>query len=155
MQDFAQVVSELDEMHAQLMGALARKDRHAYRDVFSPELTYRHLDGRVIDRDRLMREVAGQFRYYRKYHWSIVRESIVAEEGRAVEILAGRGHVVVSGFFIVHRIWRLTRRGRYVWKKEEGRWRISEVEVLEEQIREGPIRLKLRAPKLDSGTPPS
>lgn len=146
MQDSAQIASELDEMHAQLVDALARKDRRAYRALFSPGLTYRHLDGRVIDRDRLMREVAGQFRYYRRYQWSIVRESIELDDGKAIEILAGSGQVVVSGFFIVHRIWRLARKGRYTWKKEDGQWRITEVEVLEERIRQGPIRLRLRPP---------
>ena len=63
-----------------------------------------------------------------------VRESIEAADDRACEVLTQTGSCWATAFFFVHRIWKLTRRGRYNWTKVGGRWRINRVEVIEEHL---------------------
>jgi hypothetical protein len=48
--------------------AFERRDLARYRDLFAPGLVYKQADGRVIDRDRLMRDVDAQFRFERWSH---------------------------------------------------------------------------------------
>ena len=112
---------------------LSRRDLVAYR-AFSPELAYCRADGQVIGRDQLMRDVESQFRRLSWLHSTFVRESIEAADDRACEILTQTGSAGTTAFFLVHRIWELTRSGRYYWTKLEGRWRIYRVELIEENV---------------------
>jgi Domain of unknown function (DUF4440) len=150
MQDAAQIVSELDVLHEQLRGALDRKDRDAFQAFFSPKLSYRQQNGTVIDRDRLMRDIAVQFRYYCRTQSSFDRESMLVEANHATETLNQSAYVTISGLLFVHRVWLITRRGRYTWRKEDGHWRIAAVEVLGERVKPIAIRFGLRPPKFDS-----
>jgi hypothetical protein len=145
MNDSSQVTAELDEMHARARAAFERRDLARYRDLFAPGLTYRQADGRVIDRDRLMRDVGDQFRRLSWLRSMFVREQIEFDDERVTEILVQTGSVGSTAFFVVHRVWDLTRRGRYVWGKQAGRWQIEEVEVLQEQVSPGRFHVGFRA----------
>jgi hypothetical protein len=149
MNDSSQVMAELDEMHAQARAAFERWDLAQYRDLFAPGLVYRQADGRVIDRDRLMRDVGAQFRRLSWFRSMFVREQFEFDGNRATETLVQTGSVGTTAFFVVHRVWDLTRRRRYVWEKRSGRWQIEEVEVLQEQVGPGRLHVGFRADPRD------
>ena len=101
--------------------------------------------GRVIDRDRLMRDVDAQFRRLGWHRSRFVREKIEFDDERATEILVQTASVGSTALLVLHRVWDLTRRGRYVWGKQAGRWQIEEVEVLQEQVSPGRFHVGFRA----------
>jgi hypothetical protein len=136
--------SELDAMHLRAKQAFEQKDLAAYRDIFTPDLTYCQADGRVIGRDQLMRDVKAQFRRVRWVRSSFVREFIEPGDDRAGELVTQMGLAGVTAFFFVHRIWELNRRVRYYWKRVGDRWRIDRVEVIEEHM-SGRFRFGLRS----------
>ena len=143
MEASSQLIAELDAMHDRASRALACRDLAAYRDLMAPNLKYRQIDGRTIDRNRLMRDVAVQFRRLNRLESSFSREHIEIGEDRATETLTQSGSVGATAFLVVHRSWDFTRKGRYTWRKSQGRWMIEEVEVLEEQVSPGRFRFGL------------
>ncbi len=148
MRDVAEVAAELDDAHGEAKAAFNRKDLRAYMSLFSPDLRYRQFDGRVIDRDRLTQDVQAQFSRLGATSGTFVREKIELADGKAIEILCQTASACATAFFVLHRIWDVSRRGRYVWKLYDGRWVIEDVEVLEERIRSQGLSIRLRAPSL-------
>jgi hypothetical protein len=134
MEQSTEIAAELDARHNDAKRAFEGKDLPAYREIFTPALEYCQADGRVIGREQLMRDVATQFRRLRWVLSSFARESIEVEDDRATELLTQTGHAGTTAFLLVHRIWKVTRKGRYYWIKVEDRWRIERVEVLEEHV---------------------
>ena len=141
-----QAAAELDAAHALARQAFARKDLDAYREMFSPDLSYRQANGEVIGRDRLMRDVAAQLASVESAETEFVREDLSIEDGSAVELLRQAASVTMIHFLLFRRRISVERRGRYTWTRDGGRWRIVRVEVLEESVRVGRLRLRfLRA----------
>ena len=50
-----------------------------------------------------------------------------------------------TAFLVVHRTWEYAVRGRYTWRKDQGRWRIEAIEVLEQRVRPGRFSFGFRA----------
>ena len=147
---FAEVSAELDETHDQARAASRRKDLSAYMSLFAPDLRYRQSDGKVIDRNRLKRDVRSQFSRLSAAGSHHVREQIELADGKAIEVLCQTASAASATlFFVVHRIWDISRRGRYVWRRDDGRWVIEDVEVLEEKITPRKLSISLRAPSID------
>ena len=117
--------------------------------LFAPDLRYRQSDGKVIDRNRLKRDVRSQFSRLSAASSHHVREQIELAGGKAIELLCQTASARTTLFFVVHRIWDISRRGRYVWRRDDGRWVIEDVEVLEEQITPRKLAISLRAPSID------
>ncbi len=128
------VQKELDERHAEAQLAFARKDLDAYRELFSPYLYYRQRNGRVIGRDDLMRDVAIQFRRLDSVKSAFIREDLNVTGEEVRETLIQEATATATAFGLVHRRWKIIRRGIYTWRVEEGRWVIKEVEVLSETM---------------------
>jgi hypothetical protein len=147
MQPCTEIAQELDARHAEARAAFVARDLAAYTATFSPELAYRQADGRVIGRDALMRDVAQQFAQLDRATSSFVREALECGPDAATEVLTQTAVGVIRGFFVVHRTWTVTRRGRYTWARENGVWRISAVEVLHERV-VGRFDFGWRAPEL-------
>ena len=62
------------------------------------------------------------------------REALEGEGTEAAETLVQIVHARASALGILHRIWRLERRGRYIWSMEDGQWKILNVHVLSEEV---------------------
>ena len=141
------VADELDAMHEMAKAAFERGDFAAYRDLFTPDLSYQRADGRVVGRDDLMRDARTQSRRHRLSRSAIVREALdVDGDGdRAIEIVTRTITAAATAFFVVHRTWEYAVRGRYTWRKDQGRWRIEAIEVLEQRVRLGPFTFGFRA----------
>lgn len=79
----------------------------AYGALFSADLAYQQVDGSVIGRLQLLRDVALQFRRRNR--------------GKRIRF--------------IRRSWRLNRRAAYVWTKGRAAWTIKRVQVFSEEIR--------------------
>jgi len=145
MQPCTGVAEQLDARHAEARAAFHARDLDRYAAVFSPALAYRQADGRVIGRDALMRDVESQLRQLERVASSFVREDLECGPDAATELLTQTSIAGVTGFFVLHRTWTVTRRARYTWAREHGEWRITAVEVLHEHVA-GRIDFGLRAP---------
>jgi hypothetical protein len=139
------IADELDAMHAMAKEVFERGDFDAYRDLFSPDLKYRRADGKVVGRDDLLRDARAQFHRYRRTQSSIVRETLDVEGESATEIVTRTVSVIATAFFVVHRNFKYVVKGRFTWKQFEGRWRIEEIDVLEQRVRLGRFSFGLRA----------
>ena len=137
---------ELDASHVSAMRAFSRRDLDAYRQAFSPTLTYQQVDGRIIGRNQLMRQVAQQFRRLTYAKSSFVRErmSIVGDE--VTEFLLQEAYLEATAFGFLRRSWTLSRRGEYVWSKLGEIWVIQRVKVLSETVLPSGWRFGVRSP---------
>ena len=125
----------LDERHAAARDAYSRRDIAAYRDIFSPNLEYQQLNGRVIGRDRLMRDVEAQLRGLSKVGSRFVREELILQGDQASEILSQYDGAEMTAFGFVRRAWSVRRRARFNWVISGGVWMIAQVHVLSEDMR--------------------
>src|SRR3989442_7875840 len=83
--------------------------------VFAPDLRYKQMDGRVIGREQLARDVAFQLRSVESADTSYVRESLRVEGERVTELLRQTASVTTRHFFVLRRVWRVNRLGSYTW----------------------------------------
>jgi hypothetical protein len=143
--------AELDAMHNEAKAAFGRRDLSKYRELFAPTLTYRQADGRIIDRDQLMRDVRVQFRRLSRVHSSFVREHIESDGDRVTEVLTQTASFGATAFLVVHRTWELSRKGRYTWGRHGGRWLIEAVEVIEEHVSKGRFSIGFSPPSVVEG----
>lgn len=127
------IEAELDERHAIARTAFLNRDVAAYRALFSPALAYHQVDGRVIDRRQLMRDVASQFRRRLNAKWHLAREHLKIDLDEAAETLIQLVTVEMSALGLIHRTWQLNRRAVYVWTEPGGVWTIGRVHVLSEE----------------------
>jgi hypothetical protein len=146
MQNLPEIIAELDAEHAHAREAFGRKDLIAYMSVFSPTLRYRQPNGKVLDRERLMCDVEAQFHGYTVFRANSVRDHIELFDDNVIEALTQTASVWATMFFVVHRAWNLTRRGRYTWRKTEHGWQIEDVEVLEEALQPRQFHCGFRLP---------
>jgi len=65
---------------------------------------------------------------------SYTRESLEVIGDRAIEILNQVASATTRHFVFLRRVWRITRRGRYVWERSANGWVIREVEILNERV---------------------
>jgi Domain of unknown function (DUF4440) len=128
------IEKELDARHEKAQAAFAKRDIEAYRAMFSPSLAYRQLDGRVIDRNQLMRGVEKQFRSVGSVLPAFSRERLSVAGNEATELLTQIAFMETSAFGLFHMRWKLVRRGEYTWVKVDGAWLIGRVEVLSEKL---------------------
>jgi ketosteroid isomerase-like protein len=130
-----EVGAELEAAHARAKQAYRTKDLESYMDGFTPDLAYKQLDGRVIGRDELRRQVQAQFAAVQDMDGTYSRESLEAAGGDISEVLTQMAWARMRFLGVFRRTWRVERRGRYVWSNSGGVWRIRSVEVLSERTR--------------------
>ncbi|SIO29339.1 protein of unknown function [Singulisphaera sp. GP187] len=148
MPDPTEVAVELDAAHRKAKAAFNRKDLRAYMSLFSADLHYRQSDGKVIDRARLERDIQTQFSRLSAVRTTFDREQFEIADGKAIEILHQTASARATAFFVLHRTWDLTRKGRYVWRPEDGQWVIEEVDVIEEIVQSRGFSMSLRPASL-------
>ena len=103
--------------------------------LFRPDLVYQRLDGQIVDRSRVERDVRRQLAIVHSARSDFRRETLGLDGEDAVEVLSQEARFEVRTFLILHRAWTVCRRGRYVWSRGPDGWRIRRVQILEEDVR--------------------
>ena len=124
----------IEERHDASRRFYRARDLSGYMSFFAPDLVYRQANGTMIDLQQLSNQVADQLRRLGTADWTSRVESEERANDSVVEVVTQNGIFVATAFGVIHRAWRFERRGRYTWRVHEGRWRIAEVQVLEERI---------------------
>ena len=135
----------LDAAHERARRAYAQRDAAAYMAIFDADLAYTRLDGEVIGRERLARDVRAQLARVHRAASEYRRESLEARGAdEAVEVIEQRATYAVRAFWVLHREWTVRRRGRYGWVHAASAWQIREVRVLAEEVAASRTWLGLR-----------
>ncbi|HEU5179877.1 MAG TPA: nuclear transport factor 2 family protein [Candidatus Polarisedimenticolia bacterium] len=135
--DPGSLAAELDELHRQAKESFRQRDVAGTMGIFARDLRYRQANGSVISWDDLARDVAAQLAKVESAASDYTRESLQVDGERAIEVLEQRASVTMRRFLIFQSVLRVERRGRYLWTRTPGGWRIREVEILHEQVLSG------------------
>ena len=131
----AEVLASLDHRHRESYAAFDKRDLAVYMDLFSAGLTWRGVDGRLIDFETLKRQVAHQFaRGVERLSSSYSRDAVSADEAEIIETLTQTARIRLSAFAVVRREMTLERRGSYRWSFTAGVWRVVAVEIASERF---------------------
>ncbi len=128
------IIKEIDEMHQLSKDALAQKRLESYLEIFSENLTYKQLDGKVIDKKELARNTASYFNRLKNATSKFVRKKYSIEGNRFTENLIQTATASIKVFIFFTKRWTVEREGIYEWVKIEGKWKIEKVEILNEKI---------------------
>jgi hypothetical protein len=136
----------LDAVHLDIRDAFGRRDLTAYARHLARDLVYIDARGRAQDRERLLRSVRRQFARLVSFASDFARESLVIEGADAVETGVQSASIALRVFAVLEVRWRVTRHGRYTWRRDaETGWVLCRVVLDREQIRRDGIGLAGRA----------
>ena len=125
---------DLDRVHELARRRFLERDIDAYLSIFSDQVSYRQLDGKVVGFSRLHGDVSRQLHSITAADWKFERHTLEVLNGSPIEVLTQSGYVATTAFGLLHRIWKLFRRGRYSWTREGSDWKIISVEIESETI---------------------
>jgi hypothetical protein len=83
--------------------------------------------------------VTRQLSQFKDADSEIIRESISKNDDATVtQVIRQNATYSVSVFIFFTKTWRIDRRGRYIYRKTGGGWKICKVVVLEETVKAEP-----------------
>ena len=138
----------LDTVHLQVREAFRQRDLAAYSRYLAEDLVYVDPNGRVQNRQAVLSSVRRQFARLVRFQSHFERESLAIEGANAIEIGAQSAAIAIRVFLVLEVRWRVTRRGRYTWRRDEAAgWVLSDVRLDHEQMRRDGIGLAGRGAK--------
>ena len=132
--DIEKVLKEIDEMHLFSNEALWQKRFDAYINIFSDNLTYKQLDGKIIGKKQLAKDTAFYFSRLKTSRSQYERTDYSIEGNRFTENLIQKATASIKVFFIFKKKWTVERDGIYEWIKTEDNWKIEKVEILNKKV---------------------
>lgn len=132
--DTEKILKEIDKMHQFSNETLGQKRFDAYINVFSDNLTYKQLNGRIIDKMQLAKDTAFYFGRLKSFTSQYERKNYSNTEKRFTENLIQKSTVSIKVFFFFIKKWTIEREGIYEWINNDGNWRIEKVEILNEKV---------------------
>jgi hypothetical protein len=128
------IEQSLDTAHAHARRAYLDRDLDAYMAGFTPDLSYRQANGKVIGKDQLSRDVRSQLVRIAETVPVFKRQSVRPLSDGAEETLVQTVWGFATAFGLLHRIWHLERHATYTWVVLQGVWRIRAVDVHSESL---------------------
>ncbi len=132
--DKEKILKEIDQMHQFANKALGLKRFDAYINIFSDNLSYKQLNGKIIDKKELAKDTAFYFSRLENSQSQYERKDFSIEENRFTENLIQKATSSIKVFFFFTKKWTVERVGIYEWIKIEDNWKIEKVEILSEKI---------------------
>lgn len=112
------------------------KDINLYLNVFSDSLQYTQLNGKAINKAQLFEHTKAYFNRIKSVgHSYKAIDSYSIENNIYTEYVSQDTSVYVRAFVIFLVKWNVKRKGIYVWRIEEGNWKIISVKILEEKTK--------------------
>lgn len=125
---------EIDSAHLSANDALKKKNFELYAEHFSNDLKYKQLNGRTIDKKKLMSDIAVYFDRILKFSSDYKRISFQVVDDKIIERLTQKSHVAIKVFIFFSKKWTVEREGIYEWKKKNEQWEITSVEIVNEKV---------------------
>jgi hypothetical protein len=132
--DNEKIIKEIDEMHQFSNEALGQKKFDAYISVFSDNLMYKQLNGKIIDKKELTKNTAFYFSRLKTSTSQYERKNYSIDGNRFTENLVQKAAAAIQIFFFFTKKWTVERVGIYEWIKTDGKWKIEKVEILNEKV---------------------
>jgi hypothetical protein len=136
-----EALAAVDAARRSMFDAYRARDLDAFMDGYTRDVRYTTLEGRVDDWARLRRDTSAEWLVVRTPQAEWRRQSWSMQDGRLSEVIDHEISAVVHGWFVFKRTQTLRRRTAYDWRFVDGRWRMAELRVLEEDRRSSPFEL--------------
>jgi hypothetical protein len=128
-------VAELDRLRDEAEAAFIARDVPGYMRMFSPYVKYKRANGMVLNYGELTADVERQMHIIPLIKISRVRESYEQASDTIVEVITQATSMTATAFFLLTRIMEITRKAKYVWNQTADGWRITEVEILHDDVK--------------------
>ena len=128
-------VAELDRLRDEAETAFIARDVPGYMRIFSPYVKYKRTNGMVLNYGELTADVERQMHIIPSIKISRVRESYEQASDTIVEVVTQNTLMTATAFFLMTRIIEITRKAKYVWTRTTDGWRITEVEILHDDVK--------------------
>ena len=129
----SQLISEIDAIHKVANNALRQKDLYAYIAVFAEKLAYKQLNGKIIGKRQLIKDINFYFTRIKNYTSEYERKDFSAGDDIITERLIQKAIVSTRVFIFFSNSWTVEREGVYEWEKIDGTWKIVKVEIIKEK----------------------
>ena len=132
----------LDTVHLRIREAFRKRDLVTYGQHLAEDLVYVEANGRVQNRRGLLRSVRRQFARLVSFTGQFDRDSLILENGDAVETGTQTARIALRVFLFLEIRWCVTRHGRYSWRRDMAvGWVLRHVVLDQEKIRRESIGL--------------
>ena len=128
-------IAEIDKARLAAYLALENKDFATYMGCFSDDLKYKQLNGKIIDKRQLSDDTKRYFDRITTNTGTYDRLNSSVDDGLFTETIIQKTIVIISVFIFFSKKWTVEREGIYKWKKVNGEWKISDVEITSEKPR--------------------
>lgn len=143
----ADLPDSLDLVHLHVRDSFKQRDLVRYARYLAADVTFVDPNGRVQDREELLRSLRRQFARLVSFDSHFDRESLVVDAGDAVETGTQTAAIALRIFLLLEVRWRITRHGRYTWRRDPvSGWALRHVLLDRNQFRRESIGLAGRAP---------
>ncbi len=129
----SQLINEIDAIHTVANDALRQKDLHAYIAVFADKLACKQLNGKIIGKRQLIKDIKFYFTRIKNYKSEYERKDFSAGDDIITERLIQKAIVSIRVFIFFSKSWTIEREGVYEWEKIDGTWKIVKVEIIKEK----------------------
>ncbi len=128
-------IAEIDNARLAAYLALEKRDFATYMGCFSNDLKYKQLNGKIIDKRQLSNDTKRYFDRIKTNTGRYDRLNSSIDGGLFTEKIIQKTTVTIRIFILFSKKWTVEREGTYKWKKVDGEWKISDVEITSEKLR--------------------
>ena len=128
------LIKEIDSAHFSANDALKNKNFESYAQHFSESLKYKQINGRTIDKKKLISDIAIYFDRIIKFSSDYKRTDFEVLYDKIIERLIQKSEVAIRIFIFFSKKWTVEREGIYEWKKYDNQWKITSVEIINEKV---------------------
>ena len=132
--DSERLIIEIDKMHHLANEALRQKRFDIYINCFTDNLSYKQMNGKVIDKKELSKNIAFYFNRLKTSKSQYERMNYSIDGNRITENLIQKATASIRIFIFFTKTWTVDREGIYEWVKMDEDWKIEKVEILNEKI---------------------
>ncbi len=131
--DNYQILKEIDKMHHDANEALKQKQIDNYLKVFSDTLEYKQLNGKVIDKNKLCKDIVFYFDRIKALDTQFSRTEFSINDNTFTEKLIQKAITSTRVFIFFTKKWTVEREGIYHWRINNNTWEIEKIEIISEK----------------------
>lgn len=128
------IIKEIENAHSMSNFALRNKDFTSFIGYFSDNLKYKQLNSKTIDKNQLSKDTLQYFNRIQSCTTNYDRLNFPLDNDLFTETLVQKATVSIRVFIFFSKRWTAERNGIYKWRKENGKWKIVDVEITSEKI---------------------
>ena len=127
------IILAIDDLHKKASHALENKDALAYSSIFDEAITYSYADGKAVDKQGYLIELAKYLKGVKKFSTSQYRIKSSIENEIFAEKIARKLVIIKPNLFIFSKKETIQTEENFQWKNINGQWKVIAVEVILEE----------------------